>query len=154
MVEAVVKEPQNPTPRRSFIRGVKPDNPFFAGVFADVVVVLPSALVSINGVPNTPPRTNEPRTLIPAVCHPVFMFIPWQNISNFVQYYDAKIWIVNLPKFIINLQYEVWTIWLSTCPLENRHNVLHSAHKLTSKIFERRVLGYMIGSCFTDLMST
>lgn len=76
MVEAVVKEPQNPTPRRSFILGLKPDSPFFAGVFADVLVVLPSALVSINGVPNTPPRTNEPRILIPAVCHPMFMFIP------------------------------------------------------------------------------
>lgn len=83
-----MNDPQNPTPRRSFIRGVSPNVDaadadviaFLAGVDADAdaeaaVVVAAVATAndegSIRGDPKTPPKMKEPRTLIPAVCQPV-----------------------------------------------------------------------------------
>jgi len=81
-----VNDPQNPTPRRSFIRGVSPNVDaadadviaFLAGVDADAEAAVVVAAVatandegSIRGDPKTPPKMKEPRTLIPAVCQPV-----------------------------------------------------------------------------------
>jgi len=67
-VENVVNDPQNPTPQRSFILGVIPN------VLRIELGLTPGFmdLVSMRGEPKIPPRAKEPRTLIPAVCQPVF----------------------------------------------------------------------------------
>jgi hypothetical protein len=76
IVDAVVNEPQNPTPRRSFIRGVSPiadvdEIVLLAGAEEVLLAVEAIAEGSINGDPKTPPKIKEPRTFIPAVCQPV-----------------------------------------------------------------------------------
>lgn len=66
-VEKVVKDPQKPTPRSSFILGDSPEMPLAVAVFVLAAAV---AVVSTSGEPYTPPNMNEPSTLIPAVCQP------------------------------------------------------------------------------------
>ena len=61
-VENVVKDPQKPTPRRSFILGVSPcGTECLGGIVAKID----------DGLAKTPPSTNDPKTFIPAVCQPI-----------------------------------------------------------------------------------
>lgn len=65
-VENVVKDPQKPTPRRSFILGVSPcGTECLGGTIAEIDDGL------TNGETKTPPSTNDPKTFIPAVCQPI-----------------------------------------------------------------------------------
>jgi len=86
-VEKVVNEPQNPTPARSFVRGVIPNKvvalvlppPLTKEFGFGRFVELSTAFVALTGVAKIPPKTKDPNTLIPAVCHP----IRYSNLGSF-----------------------------------------------------------------------
>mmetsp|Transcript_46008 Transcript_46008/g.139668 ORF Transcript_46008/g.139668 Transcript_46008/m.139668 type:complete len:122 (+) Transcript_46008:343-708(+) len=68
---------QNPTPSKSFIRGVRPNPPPAADLAGAVAFVAEDGGFGVSfgvlttGDPKTPPNMKDPRMLMPAVCQPV-----------------------------------------------------------------------------------